>query len=297
MSPLFGLLCPDPAHRADEPALMQQASQRPQGAALAWPLPAVLAWVCAWVVWRLAAGTGMVAWVSFGMAVVVGTLVALTGATRWRRAIAACGFPIAALVLGAGALPPWAWLVLLMPLLAVYPLRAWSDAPFFPTPSNALVAIDGVITASPARVLDAGCGLGHGLQALRGAWPDAELHGVEWSALLSAIAPLRCRRIDASVRRADMWATSWSGYDLVYLFQRPESMARAFAKARAELAPGAWFVSLEFAVPDSDRDSDRDTQAEACLQRCLQAQGRRALWVYRMPGPVAARSTEPRSRR
>ena len=50
----------------------------------------------------------------------------------------------------------------------------------------------------------------------------------------------------ATVQQGDIWAKDWSGFDLVYLFQRPESMPRAVAKANAELKPGAWLVSLEF---------------------------------------------------
>ena len=37
--------------------------------------------------------------------------------------------------------------------------------------------------------------------------------------------------------------------NVVYVFQRPESMARAWAKACAELPPGGWLISLEFEVP------------------------------------------------
>ena len=65
-----------------------------------------------------------------------------------------------------------------------------------------------------------------------------------------------------------MWRADWSGYQLVYLFQRPESMARAAAKARAELAPGAWLVSLEFPLPD--------TQPQAQLR----LPGGRRVWLY-----------------
>jgi hypothetical protein len=46
-----------------------------------------------------------------------------------------------------------------------------------------------------------------------------------------------------------MWAQHWAGFDMVYLFQRPESMPGAWEKACAELRPGAWLVSLDFAVP------------------------------------------------
>ena len=48
------------------------------------------------------------------------------------------------------------------------------------------------------------------------------------------------------VARGDMWRGSWAAHDLVYLFQRPESMARALAKADAQMRPGSWLVSLEF---------------------------------------------------
>lgn len=189
---------------------------------------------------------------------------------HWRRGLAAAGFPLSAAALGpAAAWPAWAWLLLLLPLLVLYPLRAWRDAPFFPTPASALQGLADVIDLpAPRRALDAGCGLGHGLAALRHTWPQAKLEGVEWSALLWAVAALRCPW--ANVRRGDMWAGDWSQLDLVYLFQRPESMARAWHKARAELRPGAWLVSLEFAVPGAEPVA------------CLQGPGRRPVWVYRM---------------
>ena len=78
----------------------------------------------------------------------------------------------------------------------------------------------------------------------------------------------------ARVVRADMWAADWSAHHVVYLFQRPESMPRAWAKARGELRPGAWLVSLEFAVPD--------LRPHARLQA-----GTKPVWVYRIPGPRA----------
>ena len=68
-----------------------------------------------------------------------------------------------------------------------------------------------------------------------------------------------------------MWRADWSGCQLVYLFQRPESMARAAAKAQAEMAPGSWLASLEFAVPG------------VLPQAQLRLPGERVVWVYRMP--------------
>ncbi len=247
-------------------------------APLRWPLPALLAWAAGWLVW-LAAAPVLPPLPAFGAGLLAGTVAAWRIRGGLRRLMAAVGFPLSALLLGgAGGWPAWGWLLLVLPLVAVYPLRAWRDAPLFPTPAGALDGLDAVV-GRPARILDAGCGLGHGLAALRGLWPQAELHGVEWSRALAWLAARRCPGVH--IRRGDMWAQPWDGHDLVYLFQRPESMARAWAKAVAEMQPGAWLVSLEFAVPGQ------------AAHACLQGAGRRPVWVYR---PVAAkeRSTDAR---
>jgi len=99
------------------------------------------------------------------------------------------------------------------------------------------------------------------------------------SALLARVARVRCPW--ARVQRADMWAESWRDFDLVYLFQRPESMERAWRKACAEMTAGAWFVSLEFEVPG--------IEPHALLQHA----GERAVRVYRLGGPAAAVATQP----
>jgi SAM-dependent methyltransferase len=209
------------------------------------------------------------------VALAVGTLaggaVAAFCQGPWRRGIAAAGFPLSAWAQGAGGAagwPAWAWLLLLLPLLVAYPLRAWRDAPFFPTPDDALQGLDRWVPA-PRSVLDAGCGLGHGLRACRRLWPAARLSGIEWSPLLAVAARVWCPW--AQVRRGDMWRTAWSGHDVIYVFQRPESMARVWAKACAEMAPGSWLVSLEFELPGQSP------------QACLQGAGRRTVWAYRVP--------------
>lgn len=166
----------------------------------------------------------------------------------------ALGFPLSWWLLTGGdgtfvlaGLPAWAWLVPLGLALALYPPTTWKDAPLFPTPRDAL---NGLATLVPlplaGYVLDAGCGLGDGLLALERAYPEVHLHGVEHSWPLRFLCGLRARH--ARVRQGDMWAHDWFGYDMVYLFQRPESMVRAWGKAQAELRPGAWLASLEFPV-------------------------------------------------
>jgi len=240
---------------------------------LRWPLPALLAWGAAWltldVLLRADAFPPLLAVIA---ALVVGGLPAAFATTFWRRAIIASGFPLSLLGSGAGvaaALPAWAWLIPLLMLSLAYPVTAWRDAPVFPTPRDALAGLDRHIElAWPASVLDAGCGLGHGLRALRAVWPEAHICGVEWSWPLALLTRLRCPW--ALVRRGDMWRGSWNTHDLVYLFQRPESMQRALAKAESEMRPGSWLVSLEFEAPG------REPHA------VLRLAGGRPVWIYRI---------------
>ena len=197
----------------------------------------------------------------------------LLAGTWWRRAIVGVGFPLSMALMalsGLASLPPWTWLLPLGLLLLIYPLNAWRDAPLFPTPTHALRDLAALAPLHEgARVLDAGCGLGDGLMALREAYPTARLHGLEWSWPLRVVSALRCPW--ARIRQGDIWRADWSGYDLVYLFQRPESMPRAVTKAQAELQAGAWLASLEFEAIA--------LRAQASL-RCPDG---RTVWLYRAP--------------
>ncbi len=214
---------------------------------LIWPLPALFTWALAWAVYLLLmGGLGLTSLPAFSVALLVSAAAAWIGRTPWRRVFMFGGFPLSVWATGAaGGWPAWAWLLPLLVLLVLYPLNTWRDAPLFPTPSSALQGLAEVAPLKPgARVVDAGCGLGAGLNELHRVYPQARLDGWEWSWPLTLLCCLRCRF--ARVRRADIWAEDWSAYDMVYLFQRPESMARAMDKAAREWPAGRWLVSLEF---------------------------------------------------
>lgn len=234
---------------------------------LIWPLAALASWAACWFLYRALLPQG--ALIALAAASLLGLALAWPHARRWRRLIIAAGFPLSLLASAQVLLPAWAWLLPLLLLLLAYPQRSWRDAPLFPTPPGALDALSQQARLAPdEQVLDAGCGLGAGLVALRRAYPQARLEGIEWSHLLAAIARLRCRW--ARVHQGDMWALDWRPYRLVYLFQRPESMARAWDKACTELAPGSWLVSLDFEVAGRKPDAR------------LELQDGRPLWVYRI---------------
>jgi hypothetical protein len=57
----------------------------------------------------------------------------------------------------------------------------------------------------------------------------------------------------------------------VYLFQRPETMPHAVAKARENMKPGAWLVSLEFEA------------TELTPTAVVQASADRPVWLYQAP--------------
>jgi hypothetical protein len=236
-----------------------------------WPLPALLAWAGAWALFLAAASLAIPVGVGLALACAFGAVLALFGGTPWRRVFVMAGFPLSLATSGwAGSLPAWAWLIPLVLLVLVYPVQAWRDAPMFPTPSGALSGLAEHLPLPPgAEVLDAGCGLGDALIALRREYPHARFSGLEWSWPLRIACGWRCRF--AVIRRADIWQADWSGHDLVYLFQRPESMGRAVRKAQGELRPGAWLASLEFEA------------AELEPSAVLRPQGGRPVWLYQLP--------------
>lgn len=238
-----------------------------------WPLPALLAWGCGWALFLGLLTLGLSVPLALAAASALGVGFSLLVGTWWRRAIVGVGFPLSLALMalsGMASVPPWTWLLPLGLLLLIYPLNAWRDAPLFPTPAHALrdLAAQAPLPEG-ALVLDAGCGLGDGLMALREAYPLARLHGLEWSWPLRVVSALRCPW--ARIRQGDMWRADWRGYDLVYLFQRPESMPRALTKAQAELPAGAWLASLEFEAIA--------LRAQASL-RCPDG---RTVWLYRAP--------------
>ena len=257
--------------RPATPASAPSRAPGPRLPASRWPLPALLAWAAGWASMLALLRSGLVPPVlAVAAGLVTAALPALFAATFWRRVIVAAGFPVSLLATGVGGvLPAWAWLLPLAALALAYPVTAWRDAPMFPTPRDALAGLDRHVALPPgASLLDAGCGLGHGLRALRGVWPEARISGIEWSWPLALATRVRCPW--ARVARGDMWRDSWAAHDLVYLFQRPESMARALAKADAEMRPGSWVVSLEFEA------TSRRPHARLDL-----ASGR-PVWIYRV---------------
>lgn len=256
-----------------------------------WPLPALLTWAAAWVLALALRAAQAPLWAALALPTALGvcaTWLPFVANTTWRRVFVAAGFPLSVIVMGQGAgLPGWLWLAPLALLLLAYPVHAWRDAPVFPTPHGALRDLPAQAPlvqgedGRQAHILDAGCGMGDALAELHAAYPQAQIHGIEWSWIWRLVAALRCPW--AKVKQGDMWAQSWADVDLVYLFQRPETMPRAWEKARREMRDGAWLVSLEFAVTDG--------RTQVKPHACLHLGGGRPIWVYRIVSHTVGRPT------
>ena len=238
---------------------------------LNWPMPALLAWSLAWLCFEVLKTLGLPEWVAMVAATFLGGALTTLVHTRMRRALVVLGFPLSMLASSSSfAMPSIGWLLLLGLIVLIYPRKAWRDAPLFPTPKRALREMQQHITLpAGARILDAGSGMGDGLLALRDAFPRAELHGVEMSWPLRVLSAMRCSF--ARIRQGDIWLVDWRSFDMVYLFQRPESMPRAVEKAETELRRGAWLVSLEFEA------------IELIPSAILTCRDGRPVWMYQVP--------------
>ena len=250
-----------------------------------WPLTALAVWGAAWYLFLFFTNQGVHSSVAMLFATMLGVMAAALGwhkgISQARAAALAMGFPVSFWLMGTASFPAWVWLLPLILIIWIYPMRAWRDAPVFPTPLNALRDVPRyAILPAQAKILDAGCGAGDGLKALRLAYVNAQWIGIEFSRPLSWVAKFRCPWAD--VRCGDIWQDHWGAYDMVYLFQRPETMPRAVEKAKAEMKPGAWLVSLEFEA------------AELKPTAQTEASPNRPVWMYQVPFTGQSRETRQR---
>lgn len=148
-------------------------------------------------------------------------------------------------------LPSWLWASGFLLLLLVFWRIDTSRIPLYLTNRTSRDAVLSLLPAAPCRVIDLGCGDGALLRHLAHARPDCTFVGFEHAPLTWAWAWLSARGLaNLDIRRGDFWIHPLADYDLVYAFLSPAPMARLWAKARAEMSPGARLVSNSFPVPE-----------------------------------------------
>lgn len=149
------------------------------------------------------------------------------------------------------ALPSWVWLAGFIFLLLVFWRTNSSRVPLYLTNPKSSNAILHLLPTTPCRIIDLGCGDGALLRHLARARPDCFFVGIEHAPLTWVWAWFCARRLDnVSIRRGDFWAHPLTDYALVYAFLSPVPMSRLWAKAQAEMSPGACLISNSFAIPE-----------------------------------------------
>ena len=154
-------------------------------------------------------------------------------------------------------LPPGLFLGAFLVLLLVYWSAFRTQVPLYLSSNKVWHALERLLPAAKVdsgfTFMDLGSGLGGVLTHLAKVRPDGLYAGVEsaplpflWSWLRIRLGGYRnCR-----VRWGSLWDGDLSQYDIVFAYLSPVPMEKLWHKARAEMRPGALFVSSTFAVPD-----------------------------------------------
>lgn len=151
------------------------------------------------------------------------------------------------------AWPSWLWFSGFLGLLLVFWRTDISQVPLYLTNHKSREALLSLLPVVPVRVIDIGCGDGRVLRYLARARPDCQFVGFEHAPLTSAWAWILSRKLtNLSIYQGDFWGHGLAAYGLVYAFLSPVPMARLWAKARAEMHPGAFLVSNSFMIPEAE---------------------------------------------
>ena len=162
-----------------------------------------------------------------------------------------------ALVLASLAPVGWlGWLAGFLVLVVIYGGTFLGDVPLFlssPAVSAAVAELMGahIPPGSGPRVADLGAGTGTVAVPLARRTPGLQVDAWERAPVPFLICRLRSRGLsNLRVLPRDFWRADLSQYEAVFAFLSPAVMDRLARKVRAEMRPGALFITSEFACPD-----------------------------------------------
>lgn len=207
----------------------------------------------------------------FALAAVQGvaaaTVSAILGAPWWWIPIHLVFLPAALALRGLG-ITPWWYLVGFALLLLIYGRTDRSRVPLYLSNRITAKAVGDLLPGGKARMIDLGCGDAGLLCAIARTRPDCEFVGIEHAPLTFVWARLCALGLsNVQIRYGDFWREDLGAYDLVYAFLSPVPMPDLWAKACAELNPGALLVSNSFEVPGAapEKRLTLDDRRRTCL--------------------------------
>ena len=132
-------------------------------------------------------------------------------------------------------------------------VHIWTGVPPFPSLRHEHHGIDTVLAhvhEQPKHIVELGCGWGNMLFYLARRYPQAQVHGIEWSPLPYLVTCIRSWWYpNVSVQCWNFFRSDLSNADLVTAYLMRGPMDRLEKKLEAELKDGAHVVTLAFALP------------------------------------------------
>lgn len=173
------------------------------------------------------------------------------GLSLWWMAINLLFWPTVVMAYSLSIQPVW-FLAAFSLLLAVYWSVFRTRVPLYLTGSQALHTLAHLLPKDRAfRFVDLGAGTGRVLRHLAKLRPGGDYRGIE-----SAPLPFLLARLGAALSGADWrvrWGSFWRAdlgdYDVIYAYLSPAPMKDLLRKLRAEMKPGALFISNTFPLP------------------------------------------------
>lgn len=218
-------------------------------------LKAIAAQLCAGLATILIVRGGLIGTAELGAAALLQGLLAAACAAalrseRWWLAIHLLFAPLV-LVAARLQIPSGWYLAALLLSVLVYWSSFRTRVPLYLSNRATVRTLSELIDRHPAgHLLDIGSGTGSVVRALARRHADWRLLGIEAAPLPHAIAALLGRaQPNLELQRGDFFDADWSRFDIVYAFLSPVPMPRVWAKATAQMRPGALLVSNSFAIP------------------------------------------------
>ncbi|MBC7453488.1 MAG: class I SAM-dependent methyltransferase [Massilia sp.] len=166
-------------------------------------------------------------------------------------------FPVALLGAAQLQLPPSLFLSAFSLMLLVYWSTFRTQVPYYPSGRRAWDAVASLLPPEPLYVIDIGSGLGGLVLDLARRRPESTFVGIELAPLPWLISALRAqllRRSNARFVRGDYEQLDLGDYDAVFAYLSPAAMSALWAKASAEMRPGALLLSYEFEIGEKAPD-------------------------------------------
>jgi SAM-dependent methyltransferase len=161
-------------------------------------------------------------------------------------------FPITLVSMLSLQMPVWIYLVGFAVTASVFWSTFRTQVPYYPSHLRVWQAVEKLLpSASPARVVDIGSGMGGFTLYLARHRPADILIGVEIAPLPWLVSWLRAHagRSRARFLRGDYTALDFAEFDLVFAYLSPAAMPALWKKASREMRKNTLLVSYEFDIP------------------------------------------------